>query len=273
MSSPARPKASQRLLLVVVVVALAYSRPGEGATTLVGTIDRDRQLTAGGNPHKVDGRVTIASGATLRVGPGVNLTGGKGSRLDVKTGAVLRLLGTQERPITFTGVGFVCEEESSCLAKYCRVAGPCEELFLSGRGEGRRWFRDCAFATAQLRLDSGDGLRFQDCKLSDCVVRGQGMTRCTYPTILRCAFSTCRVNLLVVVGAKSCRFKGCDFSERTPPQLGSSTTVYLSRPVAVRTCTFCDKSWQSIQDVLRRASFPDKPLKVERAPSPKGQER
>lgn len=255
---------SSRFWPVLVAVAVFFGPSAEGGTKLVGTLDTNLSLTASGNPHHIEGTVTIPAGVTVKAGPGVQFTGDAKSVLAVKQKGALHLMGAKGQEIVLVRVGLNCRLGATLLAKNCRVSSPDQDVLLNVSSAGMIWMKDVLFSGSRIVLGNRGAIRMTNCRFSDCQV-GFCQWGWTGPYCVAedCRFSKCKIELGFMVMASKCEFKSSEFDWAHPADLG------LRRPVVARTSTFCDQSWQSIQNALRRASFPEKRLTVKRAPSRK----
>ena len=89
------------LVIAAALVLLLLLPSAASATVLPEKITENTTLSAAGNPYTA-GSVTIESGVTLTINPGVHVIGsGTSSQLTVK--GTLKAEGTAESPVTFTG--------------------------------------------------------------------------------------------------------------------------------------------------------------------------
>lgn len=258
---------SSRFWSVLVTVAILCRLSADGSTRLVGTIERDLSLTAEGNPHVVQGTVTIPQGVSVKAGPGVVFSGVEHPRLAVARLGKLSLLGKKGREIVLKGVAVRCVDGSAFLAMHCEVVKPADFVYLACGRDGKIWVRDSRFDGCRFGLGGGRTMRISSCRFDDCTFSfsswGVGPP---YAGVENCKFADCTVDLGLVVGAERCGFRTCRF----PWELKGNARVVrieLSVPVTVRTCAFCDESWRSMKEALLRASFPRERLTVERAKS------
>jgi RHS repeat-associated protein len=98
---PARAAAWLAALVVVVGVAALGASSRAWATNVSGTISSNTTWTLANSPYVLTGSVTVASGVTLTIEPGVVVQGNATSRTLIVQGTLLAD-GTSGSPITFT---------------------------------------------------------------------------------------------------------------------------------------------------------------------------
>ena len=260
-------KARSVTLLVVAVIGFVTPRAGEAATTLVGTIGVDRTLSARGNPHVVDGTVTIPTGVTVKAGSGVRFVGNDKSILAVKQGGELHLLGAPDRRVILERVALSCRG-STLLAKHCEMSSPAQTVVLYASGAARIWVRHSRFSGCEFSLGNRGAIKLSNCHFEESSFSfGVWGWSGPYGAAESCVLSKCRIALGFMVIAGKCDFRNCEFPGELSGEIG------LRKPVIARSSVFCDKSWKSVQNAEHRASFPDKPLIVKRARSLKPRKR
>jgi hypothetical protein len=89
------------LLLVMVLLSLFVGAGPAYAANVSGTISANTTWTLTNSPYVMTGSVTVASGVTLTVEPGVLVQGNASSRQLIVNGT-LSAVGTVTQPITFT---------------------------------------------------------------------------------------------------------------------------------------------------------------------------
>lgn len=124
---PATPFARRLALLVLLGVGLLPSAAWSvGPTNVSGTISSNTTWTLANSPYVMTGNVTVATGVTLTVEPGVVVKGNAALRL-LQVNGTLSAVGTASSPITFTstadsapgqwwGIHFGSSSGSSTLA-------------------------------------------------------------------------------------------------------------------------------------------------------------
>lgn len=100
-SSSARVRARVVLAALVAVVAVPSAAWSVGPTNVSGTISANTTWTLANSPYVMTGNVTVATGVTLTVEPGVIVKGNATGR-QLKVNGSLAAVGTSSAPITFT---------------------------------------------------------------------------------------------------------------------------------------------------------------------------
>jgi RHS repeat-associated protein len=89
------------LAFILLLVLLVHVENAQAATNVSGTISVNTTWTLANSPYVMTGDVTVASGVTLTIDPGVVVQGNSGLRSMVVNGS-LSAVGTAAAPITFT---------------------------------------------------------------------------------------------------------------------------------------------------------------------------
>jgi hypothetical protein len=99
-------RATNALLALVVALlsSLVGLRAAEAATTVTGAVNFDTTWTAAGSPYILTGTVSVASGVTLNIDPGVvvQARNGTSTSYELTVNGTLRANGTAANPVTFT---------------------------------------------------------------------------------------------------------------------------------------------------------------------------
>lgn len=103
-SSSARVRARVVLAALVAVVALPSAAWSVGPTNVSGTISSTTTWTLANSPYVMTGNVTVASGVTLTIEPGVVVQGNSTTR-QLRVDGSLSAVGTSGSRITFTSTG------------------------------------------------------------------------------------------------------------------------------------------------------------------------
>lgn len=126
LSSSARVRFAYALaLLPVVLLVAAQSARSSGPTNVSGAINSDTTWTAANSPYVLNGLVSVSSGVTLTIQPGVVVQGSSQSA-NLSVYGSLSALGSSSQPITFTsasdsapaqwgGIGFQSGSGTSTL--------------------------------------------------------------------------------------------------------------------------------------------------------------
>ncbi len=180
---------------VTYVAPFGYSLPAEsggdvtlmgGPTHVSGTISQDTTWTLAGSPYVLDNTVTVSSGATLTIQPGVVV---KSWGTDIAVSGALNAQGTAAEPITFTSMNddTVAGDTNGDGSRSSPAAGDWEGLYFTGSASGSldhvvvhwagQFVYGIGWSSAAVNVAAGSSLTLTNSQILDSSICGLVATR------------------------------------------------------------------------------------------------